>query len=167
MTNTAFGALLFVALVGAGLYTYEVFDAQTHSMSPTMNEGDYFLISKRAYDFETPQLGDVILFKIPDWDLWSVARVVGLPGHRVQMIGSSLTIDGQHIGRAGRDPEYTETLPNGSNTTFVRRSEGGMTLGHRSISSQKATISCSETTAITASTAATWSMSVSSPRKTL
>jgi signal peptidase I len=108
-----FDIMLIVGLAGAWLYIYEPFDAQTNSMTPTINEGDHFLVSKRAYDFAAPQLGDVILFEIPSWDLWSVARVVGLPGHRVQMIGSSLTINGQYIGRAGRDPDYTETLPNG------------------------------------------------------
>ena len=108
-------ALLLIGLVGAGLYTYELFDAQTNSMNPTMKEGDYFLISKRAYDSATPQLGDVIVFTIPNWNLRSVGRVVGLPGHRVQMIGSSLTINGQYIVRVGiADPEYSETLPNGA-----------------------------------------------------
>jgi signal peptidase I len=115
--NAVFAALLCVALVGAGISSYELFDSQTSSMRPTMNEGDYFLVSKRAYDFSAPELGDVIVFTIPTWNLRSVARVVGLPGQRIQMIGASLTINGQYIGRAGRDPEYSETLPNGAEYT--------------------------------------------------
>jgi signal peptidase I len=113
MINTMVGVLFFIALLAAGFYAYQPFDAQTNSMSPTINEGDYVLISKRAYAFATPQLGDVIVFTIPTWNLQSVGRVVGLPGDRIQMIGSSLTINGQYIGRAGKDTEYVETLPNG------------------------------------------------------
>lgn len=117
--NIAFGAILLIGLVGASFYSYELFDAQTNSMRPTMNEGDYFLISKRAYNFAKPQLGDVIVFTIPRWNLQSVGRVVGLPGHRIQMIESSLTINGEYIVRvgAGLDPEYSETLPNGAKYT--------------------------------------------------
>jgi signal peptidase I len=124
MINAAFGALLLIALVAAGLYAYESFDAQTNTMSPTMNEGDYFVISKRAYNVVNPQLGDVIVFTIPKWNIRSVGRVVGLPGHRIQMIEQSLTIDGQYIVRVGRDPEYSETLPNGAKYT-VRAPEMG------------------------------------------
>lgn len=107
-------AMLTIGLVVTRLYIYEPFDAQTNTMSPTINEGDTVLISKRAYEFGTPQLGDVIVFTIPNWNLLSVGRVVGLPGHRIQMIGQSLTIDGVSIIREGVDREYTETLPNGT-----------------------------------------------------
>lgn len=117
MINAAFGALLLIALVGASFYSYELFDAQTNTMNPTMKEGDYFLISKRVYDFSAPELGDVIVFTIPNWNLLSVGRVVGLPGQRIQMIGSSLTINGQYIVRVGLDPVYSETLPNGAKYT--------------------------------------------------
>ena len=114
MINAAFGALLLIALVAAGLYTYQTFDAQDDSMSPTINEGDYFLSSKHAYDFAPPQLGDVIVFTVPKLNVRSVRRVVGLPGDRVQMIGHHLTINGDYIGLAGGDGEYSETLPNGA-----------------------------------------------------
>jgi signal peptidase I len=119
--------MLAIGLIGVRLYVFEPLDAQTNAMSPTIDEGDSVLISKRAYAFATPQLGDVIVFTIRDWNLVSVGRVVGLPGHRVQMIGASLTINGQYIVRVGTHPEYPEfieTLPNGAKYT-VRAPEMG------------------------------------------
>jgi signal peptidase I len=112
MINATFGALLLIALVAAGLYAYQTFDAEDDSMSPTINKGDYFLSSKRAYDFTPPQLGDVIVFT--KLKVRSVRRVVGLPGDRVQMIGHHLAINGHIIGLAGGDGQYNETLPNGA-----------------------------------------------------
>jgi signal peptidase I len=114
MIFAACGALLFIALAGMGLYVYAPLDARNDSMSPTINHGDHFLFSKRAYDFAAPQLGDVIVFTLPKSNVWDVKRVVGLPGHRIQMIGPSLTINGDYIVLVGGAGRYSETLPNGA-----------------------------------------------------
>jgi len=116
------------------------------SMEPTLRKGDRALASKFAYGFSryslpfspplysgrilpmAPERGDVVLFRLPrekDDGAW-IARVVGLPGDRVQVTEGRLSLNGQPIIRqavssdttilAGRSQpvsRWRETLPNG------------------------------------------------------
>jgi signal peptidase I len=90
------------------------------SMLPTMVTGDYFLVLRR---YDTPERGDIVTFSYPaDPKTAFVARLVGMPGDRLQMIKGLLHINGQPVKRAqvenfvgeGGKPvkQWSETLPN-------------------------------------------------------
>jgi signal peptidase I len=108
-------------------FLYQPFNAPSSSMSPTINVGDYFVVSKFAYDFQSPQRGDVVVFRVKNMDNADfVKRIIGLPGDRVWMKRGLLYING-HAARVRRIsdfaescivkscdiPQYVETLPGG------------------------------------------------------
>ncbi len=136
---------LILALVIRTLL-FQPFSIPSGSMRPTLLEGDYLFVTKWAYGYSryslpfspnlfsgrvfgsAPERGDVAVFKYPpNPSLDYIKRVVGLPGDRIQVIDSVLTINGVPVKREKvgeiddiditERPEpvevYRETLPNG------------------------------------------------------
>jgi len=124
---------------------FQPFSIPSGSMRPTLLEGDYLFVSKFSYGYsrhslpfspnifsgriweDTPERGDVAVFKHPVSNTDYIKRVIGLPGDRIQMKDGTLFINDEPVTRefAGRidDPDvteqfgpvdvYRETLPNG------------------------------------------------------
>ena len=64
------------------------------SMLPTLEDGQYLLISKLTYWFHPPERGDIIVFHPPmnpseDY----IKRVVGLPGERIDIRNGEIWVD--------------------------------------------------------------------------
>jgi signal peptidase I len=109
-------------------FLFQLFDIPSTSMNPSLNQGDYFFVSKFRYGWSDPQRGDIIVFRVPQLDAAPyVKRIVGLPGDKVQMKGGVLYINGapvklRRVGSALGDcvglgrcpvPQFAETLPGG------------------------------------------------------
>ncbi len=63
------------------------------SMEPTFTNGDYLLIDELSYRFREPERGEVIVFKYPgDHRSFYIKRIIGLPGERVVVGNSSVTV---------------------------------------------------------------------------
>jgi signal peptidase I len=104
---------------------FQPFDAPSESMSPTVNEGDYFFVSLRAFSAHDPERGDVVVFSTPKGEF--VKRIVGIAGDRIQMVGGRFVLNGKPVARrqienftvddaiAGTLPirQFVETLPSG------------------------------------------------------
>ena len=112
---------LIIAIVIALLFRtflYEPFNIPSASMEPTLDVGDYILVSKFAYGygaaslpfdlplfpgrifFNPPHRGDVVVFKFPRNDTTDyIKRVVGLPGDRIQVKQGVLYINGAPVQR--------------------------------------------------------------------
>lgn len=100
------------------------FHVPTGSMVPTIEIGDYILVSKFAYGFNVPWIhtdaglsvgalstrevvtwaeperGDVVLFRYPpDPSMDYVKRVIGVPGDSVAMVGGRVVLNGQTLAR--------------------------------------------------------------------
>ncbi|MBI2336875.1 MAG: signal peptidase I [Deltaproteobacteria bacterium] len=88
----------------------ENFKIPSASMVPTLLIGDYILVNKVAYGFRMPttkiwlknwgqiKRGDVVVFMYPpDEKVAYVKRVVGLPGDKVQVVGSELYLNGKKV----------------------------------------------------------------------
>ena len=69
------------------------------SMIPTLQDGEYVLVSKVSYLIGKPQHGDIIVFEFPgaasDQDL--IKRIVGLSGDVVEVRAKVVYINGQPI----------------------------------------------------------------------
>jgi signal peptidase I len=69
------------------------------SMNPTLQDGEYVLVSKVSYKLGQPQRGDIIVFEFPGGqpaqDL--IKRVVGLPGDIIEIRDRTVYINGQQI----------------------------------------------------------------------
>lgn len=101
--------------VAVPTYLWEPFDLPSRSMEPTMQAGDYFLVSKSAYRFSAPERGDLVVFlKSGDDEMPYLKRLIGLPGDRVQMIGGVLHINDRPVDLESLpEKAYRETLPDG------------------------------------------------------
>ncbi len=71
------------------------FQVRGSSMEPTLQDGQYLVISKLVYWIHPPERGDVIVFhppNNPDDDY--IKRIVGLPGEHVEIQGEMVSADG-------------------------------------------------------------------------
>ena len=116
------GVILLILLVSSPIFVrtflFQPFSAPSGSMSPTLQQGDSFFVSKYAYGYShfslpfspplfsgrifgsEPARGDVVVFRLPkDTSTDYVKRVVGLPGDRIQMKQGLLTINGTPVQR--------------------------------------------------------------------
>lgn len=132
--------ILFIGLSFRSV-VYEPYVVPSASMLPTLIEGDRIIISKfcygissysfpfspplfkgRIFVFEQPKRGDVIVF---EKDKIYVKRLIGLPGDTIQVINSTLYINGKAVKRTRlKEPfkygrfgtavyPYMEYLPDG------------------------------------------------------
>ncbi|WP_127142780.1 signal peptidase I [Pelagibacterium montanilacus] len=145
---------LLIALVFRTL-AFEPFSIPTASMQSNLLIGDYILASKYSYGYSryslpytempfrgrllgnTPERGDMAVFRpVPQTDNY-VKRVIGLPGDTIQVIEGILHINGEPVEREsiGRIEDvdsngltlpvsaYRETLPNGVSYTIQEVSD--------------------------------------------
>jgi signal peptidase I len=71
------------------------------SMEPTLSPNDYFIVDRLAYQSESPQRGDLIIFEMP-YSGPGIKRVIGLPGETVKIDSGQVYINGQVLN----EPEY-------------------------------------------------------------
>ncbi len=103
-----FPVLLIVLVLRS--FVAEPFRIPSESMLPTLEVGDFILVSKYSYDvrlpvtqsriFETnsPERGDVAVFRYPvDPTINYIKRIVGLPGDQVAYYDQQLFINGEPV----------------------------------------------------------------------
>lgn len=67
-------------------------------MAPTLRDGQWMVVSRRAYARRPPSRFDVVRFADPRRPgSWSVKRIVGLPSEHVELRGGELMVDGLTI----------------------------------------------------------------------
>lgn len=65
------------------------------SMRPTLDDGQFVLVNRLAYQFDEPRYGDIVVFHYPlspNQDL--IKRVIGLPGDTVRITGGQVYVNG-------------------------------------------------------------------------
>ena len=68
------------------------------SMIPTLQDGEYVLVNRLAYNNALPDRGDIIVFSSPQsTDLDLIKRVIGLPGDTVNISGGVVQVNGQTL----------------------------------------------------------------------
>ena len=121
------------------IFFYQSFDIPSASMEPTANPGDYFIVSRFAYDFAPPQRGDVVIFYSQKFKSYFVKRIVGLPGERIRMTNGRPAINGVSVQQrrvsdwaenCGQDSpckvtQYQATLPGGRAFHVLNRVDHG------------------------------------------
>jgi signal peptidase I len=91
-------------------FLWEPFKIPSTSMLPTLYVGDLILVNKYTYgvrlpiinkkviEVNTPQRGDVMVFKYPrDMSMDYIKRVVGVPGDKIVYRNKRLTINGKEL----------------------------------------------------------------------
>lgn len=119
-------------------FLYQPFNAPSASSIPNLMIGDYFFVSKTTYvKGETPQRGDMAVFKLPsNSNVDYVKRVVGLPGDRIRMVNGILNINGVPVKleevqlapdfyREEQATYYREILPGGRSYVIANGLDDG------------------------------------------
>ena len=104
-----------VLILAAGALTIRIFfiwfvRVPTASMMNTVIPGDHILVTR---SFGGIERGRIVAFQYPDDSVYYVARVIGLPGETIQMIGHVVYINKQPLGEQrimAREPYMNEPL---------------------------------------------------------
>ena len=89
---------VIVVILAAFLLTHKgmvVFTVSGQDMAPTLNNGDRILINKLSYRIHSIKRNDIVVVKQSgaEHNYFSVERVIGLPGEKVQIINGEVYID--------------------------------------------------------------------------
>lgn len=89
------GLLIILMMSNFVVQLVEVIGA---SMEPTLSEGSYSLLYKRAYMNTAPERFDVIAFELIEGsDYYYIKRVIGLPGESVRVEHGSIFINDTYL----------------------------------------------------------------------
>jgi len=92
------------------------------SMNPTLQNGEYILISRLSYKFGEPQRGDIIVFSIPgDKSQDLIKRVIGLPGETITIRNNEVMVNGEKLDEPyiAQPPTYNGEWTVGEGQLFV------------------------------------------------
>lgn len=115
-------------LVVAGLLFFAVnvvtarIRVESVSMLPSLEEGEFVIISKLAYQWSSPERGDIVVFRFPlDPSRRYIKRVVALPGDRVVVEKGSVEVNGITLTEPyiADDPLYAGEWELGPDELFV------------------------------------------------
>ncbi|MEA3376984.1 MAG: signal peptidase I [Chloroflexota bacterium] len=71
------------------------FQVRGSSMEPTLQDGQYLVISKLAYWLRPPKRGDIVVFHPPNGASDDyIKRIVGLPGEQLRIVDGEVRVNG-------------------------------------------------------------------------
>lgn len=88
-----FSLVALLIVLPIRLFIAQPFIVSGASMESTFSTGQYLIVDQLTYHFETPERGDVIVFRYPkDPSKFFIKRIIGVPGDTVSISGSDVTI---------------------------------------------------------------------------
>lgn len=68
------------------------------SMKPSLNNGEFVIVSKLNYRFGEPERGDIVVFDFPQNITQEyIKRVIGLPGEEIRVADGVVYVDGKQL----------------------------------------------------------------------
>jgi len=93
--------LAFLIVAPIRLFIFQPFFVKGQSMEPNFENGDYLFVDELSYRLESPQRGEVIVFKYPnDVSQRYIKRIIGLPGETIEIKDGKVDVfnkDGEKI----------------------------------------------------------------------
>jgi signal peptidase I len=87
--------LAVIVIVPIRLFIAQPFIVSGDSMLPTFETGQYLIVDQVSYRVGDPDRGDVVIFRYPnDETKFFIKRVIGLPGERIVVEDSRVTVYG-------------------------------------------------------------------------
>lgn len=88
-----FTLIVLAIVIPIRVFIAQPFIVNGESMFPTLENGDYLIIDEISYRTTDPKRGEVIVFRYPtEHTRFLIKRIVGLPGEKVAINGSKITI---------------------------------------------------------------------------
>lgn len=97
LTKWIIVAIIVVTLTHFFVATIAVVDGA--SMEPNFHTGDYLIVNRFQYIFETPKRGDAVVLKYPGDPEHKkyIKRIVGMPGERIEIKNGVIFINGKKL----------------------------------------------------------------------
>jgi len=114
--------LSLAIIIPVRYFLIQPFYVKGASMEPNFFDHEYLIINEISYRFETPERGDIIVFKYPqDPSQYFIKRVIGLPNETVEIRESKITIyNKDNPNGIALDEKYLEdTVQTFGNKTFA------------------------------------------------
>ncbi|HLC02804.1 MAG TPA: signal peptidase I [Anaerolineales bacterium] len=111
-------ALLFIAV---NLVTARI-RVEGSSMEPSLHNGEFVVVNRLAYRWNTPSRGDIIVFNFPlDPQRRFIKRIIGLPGDTVSAHSNRIYVNGIPLSEPyiAAGPLYTGQWVVGAYEVFV------------------------------------------------
>jgi len=114
-------------------FMIEPFQIPSQSMVPTLQVGDFILVSKWTYgirlpvlrtriiDVGSPERGDVMVFFPPHEERYFIKRVVGLPGDKIHVLNGIVFINGDKM-----EQDASAEEPNSARSVVMTENLGGV-----------------------------------------
>ena len=67
------------------------------SMTPTLQEGDRFILDRWSYYYRNPERGDLVVIKDPGHQDFAVKRIVGMPGDTLFLKDGAVVLNGKQL----------------------------------------------------------------------
>lgn len=116
--------LAALAAITVRIFLLDSFIVKGESMAPTIMDGDYVFIDKRAYISSEPLRGDIVVGEFRDLDVRAIKRVIAVPPEWITVAPDIVYVQ---LGREGAttavdDSTYVSLAGYGSNgaTTTYR-----------------------------------------------
>ncbi|PCJ09044.1 MAG: signal peptidase I [Rhodobacteraceae bacterium] len=131
------GQTLLMAVIAIGLSRafWAPYWVPSGSMKPTLLIGDYFLVSL-INETDTPQRGDLVIFRNPTNNTDFIDRLIGLPGDTVQIRNGHLHINSTAVGLESAGEFEEAMVRQGQWSHFPRCANGPVGHGAACIKSQ-------------------------------
>lgn len=137
-----FALIALIIVVPIRMFVAQPFIVSGASMDDTFSNGQYLIVDQLTYQFESPQRGEVIIFRYPgDPSKFFIKRVIGVPGDTITIDGDAVTISNtEHpAGTRLREP-YIGTMSAGEKVIETLRDEEYFVMGdNRDFSSDSRT----------------------------
>ena len=79
------------------LTTFQPFQIQGNSMTPSYKEGEYYLTNKITYKFSIPQRNSVIVFISPADEQLYIKRIIAVPGDVLKISNGEVYINNMKL----------------------------------------------------------------------
>ena len=86
-----------VALTYGFIHRYVITSVivQGRSMTPTLQDGERYLLDRWTYNYRRPERGDVIVLRDPGHQDLAIKRIVGMPGDTIHLRDGALMLNGK------------------------------------------------------------------------
>ena len=114
-----FAIIAVVIVAPIRLFVAKPFIVSGASMDPTFATGQYLIVDELSYHFESPQRGDVIIFKYPlDPTQYFIKRIIGLPGETVNIKGGKVSVTKTDGNTQNLTEAYVKNIGNGADMSI-------------------------------------------------
>ncbi len=102
------GIIAFIIITFIGQVTI----VRGASMEPTLHDNERLIANKISYRFETPERGEIIIFKPPlEIKRNYIKRIIGVPGDKIEITGGEIYLNDKKLEEAYVKKRSYENMP--------------------------------------------------------